>query len=98
MVAGVAQSREQTLPLGLCLVMALSAVGGLWWPQSDQPEWMSRISPAFFTTWSMRGLNDLILREGGLRAVLLPAAVLLAYGATMLVLGMRLFRVRYSAR
>jgi ABC-2 type transport system permease protein len=78
--------------------MALSAVGGLWWPQSDQPDWMNRISPAFFTTWSMRGLNDLILREGGLHAVLLPAVVLLAYGAAMLFLGLRLFRLRYSAR
>jgi ABC-2 type transport system permease protein len=78
--------------------MALSAVGGLWWPQSDQPDWMNRISPAFFTTWSMRGLNDLILREGGLRAVLPPAVVLLVYGLAMLVLGLRLFRIRYSAR
>jgi hypothetical protein len=29
---------------------------------------------------------------------LLPALVLLAYGAAMLALGLRLFRVRYSAR
>src|SRR5215468_262871 len=98
LVAGLAQSREQTLPLGLTLVMALSGLGGLWWPLSVQPDWMNRISPAFFTTWSMRGLNDLILREGGLRAVLLPAVVLLAYGAAMLALGLHLFRVRYSAR
>jgi linearmycin/streptolysin S transport system permease protein len=98
LVAGLAQSREQTLPLGLSLVMALSALGGLWWPQSVQPDWMNRISPAVFTTWSMRGLNDLILREGGLEAVLLPAVVLLAYGTAMLILGLRLFRVRYSAR
>src|SRR5215468_8011244 len=98
LVAGIARSRERTLPLGLSLVMALSALGGLWWPQSVQPDWMNRISPAFFTTWSMRGLNDLILREGGLRAVLLPAVVLLAYGAAMLVLGLRLFRFRFSAR
>src|SRR5215475_12706527 len=98
LVAGLARSREQTLPLGLSLVMALSALGGLWWPQSAQPDWISRISPAVFTTWSMRGLNDLILREGGLRAVLLPAVVLLAYGAAMLVLGLRLFRFRFSAR
>ena len=97
-VAGLAQSREQTLPLGLCLVMALSALGGLWWPQSEQPDWMNRIAPTVFTTWSMRGLNDLILREGGLHAVLLPAVVLLAYGAAMLVLGLHLFRARYSAR
>src|SRR5215470_18492615 len=98
-VAGLAQSREQTLPLALCLVMAFSAIGGLWWPQSEQPDWMNRIAPTVFTTWSMRGLNDLILRERGLHAVLLPAVVLLAYGAAMLlVLGLHLFRVRYSAR
>jgi hypothetical protein len=59
---------------------------------------MNRIAPTVFTTWSMRGLNDLILRQGGLQAVLLPAVVLLAYGTAMLVLGLHLFRVRYSAR
>jgi linearmycin/streptolysin S transport system permease protein len=98
LVAGLAKSREQTLPLGLSMVMALSALGGLWWPQSMQPDWMSRISPAVFTSWSMRGLNDLILREGGLQAVLLPAVVLLGYGTAMLAVGLRLFRVRHSAR
>jgi ABC-2 type transport system permease protein len=98
LVAGLTRSREQTLPLGLSLVMAVSALGGLWWPQSMQPDWMSRISPAVFTTWSMRGLNDLILREGGLRAVLPPAVVLLFYGTAMLVLGLKVFRVRHSAR
>jgi ABC-2 type transport system permease protein len=98
LVAGVARSREQTLPLGLSLVMALSAVGGCWWPQSAQPEWMSDVSPVFFTTWAMRGLNDLILREGGLGMILLPAGVLLAYGAATLAIGVHLFRLRHSAR
>src|SRR5262245_29081702 len=98
LVAGLAQSREQTLPLGLSLVMALSALGGLWWPQSAQPDWISRISPAVFTTWSMRGLNDLILRERGLEAVALPTMVLFLYGAATLFLGLRLFRTRHSAR
>lgn len=98
LVAGLARSREQTLPLGLSLVMALSALGGLWWPQSTQPDWISRISPAVFTTWSMRGLNDLILRERGLEAVALPTAILVLYGAATLFLGLRLFRMRHSAR
>src|SRR5262249_49982757 len=80
LVAGLARSREQTLPIGLSFVMAFSALGGCWWPQSMQPDWMSRIAPAVFTTWSMRGLNDLILREAGLAAILLPATVLLAFG------------------
>lgn len=98
LVAGLARSREQTLPLGLSFVMALSALGGCWWPQSMQPEWMSRIAPAVFTTWAMRGLNDLVLREGGLDAIALPAGVLVTYGAATLLLGVYLFRARHSAR
>jgi linearmycin/streptolysin S transport system permease protein len=98
LVAGLARSREQTLPLGLSMVMALSALGGLWWPQSMQPDWMNRVSPAVFTTWAMRGLNDLILRERGLDAVALPVVVLIVYGAATMALGLRLFRMRFSAR
>jgi ABC-2 type transport system permease protein len=98
LVAGLARSREQTFPLGLSLVMVLSALGGLWWPQSMQPLWMTRISPAVFTTWAMRGLNDLILRQRGLADVMLPVAVLLVYGGATLMLGLRFFRVRHSAR
>jgi len=51
-----------------------------------------------FTTWAMRGLNDLILRERGLEAIVLPSIMLLVYGGTLLAIGLRLFRVRYSAR
>jgi ABC-2 type transport system permease protein len=94
LVAGLARSREDTLPIGLSLVMGLSALGGLWWPQSMQPEWMTRISPAVFTTWAMRGLNDLILRQRGLGAVLLPVGVLVAYALAMVGLGFWLFRSR----
>ena len=98
LVAGLARSREQTLPLGLSFVMALSALGGCWWPQSMQPDWMTRIAPAVFTSWAMRGLNDLILREGGLAAIALPTVILFAYGAATMLAGVHLFRVRHSAR
>ena len=98
LVAGIARSREQTLPLGLSLVMALSALGGCWWPQSMQPEWMSRIAPAVFTTWAMRGLNDLILRERGLDAIGCRPSCSSAYGTLTMLAGIQLFRVRHSAR
>jgi ABC-2 type transport system permease protein len=98
LVAGLAKSREQTLPLGLSFVMALSALGGCWWPQSMQPDWMSRLAPIVFTTWAMRGLNDLILRQGGLAAIAIPTAVLVAYGTATMLAGVHLFRVRYSSR
>jgi ABC-2 type transport system permease protein len=98
LVAGLARTREQTLPLGLTFVMGLSALGGLWWPQSIQPAWMSRIGPLVFTTWAMRGLNDLVLRDRGLAAMGVPVGVLMAYGAATLALGLLLFRRRHSAR
>jgi ABC-2 type transport system permease protein len=98
LVAGLARTREQTLPLALTFVMTLSALGGLWWPQSIQPDWMSRLGPAVFTTWAMRGLNDLILRDRGLEALATPVGMLVAYGATALALGLLLFRRRHSAR
>jgi ABC-2 type transport system permease protein len=98
LVAGLTRTREQVLPVGLSLVMAVSALGGLWWPQSMQPEWMSRVSPAVFTTWAMRGLNDLILRQRGLDAVAVPAGVLVLYAAVTLAIGLQLFRIRHSAR
>ena len=41
---------------------------------------------------------DLVLRDRGLAAVALPASMLLAQGAALLALGLRLFRVRHSAR
>jgi ABC-type multidrug transport system permease subunit len=97
-VAGVARTREQTLPLSLSFVMGFSALGGLWWPQSIQPEWMQRISPIVFTTWAMRGMNDLVLRDRGLDSMVVPVSVLVLYGVVAMAIGLWLYRVRHSAR
>ncbi len=98
LVAGIARTREQTQPMSLAVVMAFSALGGLWWPPSITPEWMRTISPAFFTTWAMRGMNDLVLRDRGVSAILEPVGVLFLYGLVLLAFGLRFFRTRHSAR
>jgi ABC-2 type transport system permease protein len=98
LVAGLSRSREQTQPLSLALVMVLSGLGGLWWPQSIEPEWMQSISPIVFTTWAMQGMNDLVLRDRGLGALAQPMLVLFGYGLLTLAIGIRLFRTRHSAR
>jgi ABC-2 type transport system permease protein len=98
LVAGLARTREQTLPLGLSVVMALSGLGGCWWPLWVQPDWMKTVSSFVFTTWAMHGLNDLILRDRGLEAMVMPVTVLLLYGSAILGLGVWLFRFRHSAR
>ena len=53
---------------------------------------------AVFTTWAMRGMNDLVLRNRGLSAMTEPVTALLLYGLVLLAIGIRLFRSRHSAR
>jgi ABC-2 type transport system permease protein len=98
LVAGLTVNREQVQPLGLAVVVVLSGLGGLWWPQSMGPEWMEAVSPALYTTWAMRGMNDLVLRDRGLEAVQQPLVVMTLYGLVMLALGVGLFRARCGAR
>jgi ABC-2 type transport system permease protein len=96
--AGVAGTREQTLPVGLACVLAFSCLGGLWWPPWVTPLWMQNISSAVFTTWAMQGMNDLMLRGRGLEALPLTTSVLAANGIGLTALGLVLFRSRHGTR
>src|SRR5215813_1796905 len=98
LAAGLAKTREQTLPIGLSFVMVFSCLGGLWWPPWVTPLWMQQISSVVFTTWAMQGMNDLVLRNRGLDALPVTAGVLLSYGLALAASGLLLFRVRHSAR
>jgi ABC-2 type transport system permease protein len=74
----------------------MAAVGGCWWPIDLEPRWMRSVALAFPTTWAMEAFNDLMIRRRGADSVYLPTAVLLAYGAAYLAVGLALFRRRYS--
>lgn len=98
LVAGLTANRAQVQPLGLAVVVVLSGLGGLWWPPAMGPQWMEAVSPALYTTWAMRGLNDLVLRNRGLEAMGAPVVVLTLYGLATLAIGLGLFRARTGAR
>jgi ABC-type multidrug transport system permease subunit len=98
LAAGLAGTREQTLPIGLAFVLAFSCLGGLWWPPWVTPMWMQGISSTVFTTWAMQGMNDLMLRDRGLAALPLTTSVLVSNGIGLTALGLALFRARHSAR
>jgi ABC-2 type transport system permease protein len=91
LVAAVASTREQTLPLSLAITLTLAALGGLWWPISLVPEWLRMLGQLFFPTWTMYGMSDLILRDRGFEAVLIPVAVTAAQGVLILGLALRVF-------
>jgi len=98
LVAVFTRTRAQVQPLGLGLVVLLSGLGGLWWPESTQPQWMQAVSSMAYTSWAMSGMNDLVLRGRGLEALVQPLAVLAIYTLVSVALGVSLFRARQEAR
>lgn len=91
-VAALARTREQIIPVGLSAVFVLAALGGCWWPFYEQPKWMQTVAHALMTTWSMFAIHDVMLRDRTLLEVAPKLAILLAYGGASFVIGMRLFR------
>ena len=92
------RTRAQVQPLGLGLVVLLSGLGGLWWPESTQPPWMQAVSSVAYTSWAMSGMNDLVLRGRGFEVLARPLSVLAIYAVTAMAIGIGLFRMRQEAR
>jgi ABC-2 type transport system permease protein len=91
-IAAVARTREQIIPVGLSAVFILAALGGCWWPFFEQPKWMQVIAQGVMTTWSMFAIHDVMLRDKGLLDVAPKLLFLLAYGFVSFAIGLRLFR------
>jgi ABC-type multidrug transport system permease subunit len=91
-IAAVARTREQIIPVGMSAVFILAALGGCWWPFFEQPKWMQTIAQGVMTTWSMFAIHDVMLRERGLLDVAPKLLFLLAYGLVSFAIGLRFFR------
>ena len=97
-VAAIARTREQIIPVGMSVVFILAALGGLWWPFYDQPKWMQMIGDGAMTSWSMLAIQDVILRDRGVVEVWRSLLILTAYGAVCFAIGLRLFHYGRSQR
>lgn len=91
-VAAIARTREQIVPIGLSAVFILAALGGCWWPFYEQPQWMQTIANGAMTTWSMFAIHDVMLRDRTFLEVLPKIALLFAYGLASFAIGLRFFR------
>lgn len=91
-IAALARTREQIIPVGLSAVFILAALGGCWWPFYEQPKWMQWVAHGLMTTWSMFAIHDVMLRDRTLFEVAPKVGFLLAYGAASFWVGLRLFR------
>jgi ABC-2 type transport system permease protein len=79
-------------------VITFGAIGGLWWPLYIEPLWMQSIAPAFFTTWAMWAMTDIVLRDRSLFEMQGTLLGLLGQGTFLITIGLVLFRARHSRR
>ena len=95
LVAAVAKSAEQILPLSLAVSVGLAALCGLWWPLNMVPAYLRITGELFFPAWAMSGMTDLMLRDRGLTALVMPLAIIAAEGTAILAGALALFRARH---
>ena len=91
-VAALARTREQIIPIGLSAVFILAALGGLWWPFFEQPKWMQTIGQGVMTSWSMFAIQDVMLRDKTLVQIAPKLLFLVTYGLVSFAVGSRFFR------
>jgi ABC-2 type transport system permease protein len=67
-------------------------LGGCWYPRELFPDIVQKITLALPTTWSMIGMNDILLRGADLAGVLPVVGVLCGFAAVFLSIGVLRFR------
>ena len=79
---------------GICVLasLLLAAFGGCWWPLEIGPPALKTIALCTPTGWALVALHQLISFGSGFGAVLLPLAVLVAFGVAANALAARFFR------
>jgi ABC-2 type transport system permease protein len=77
LIAGVARSAEQASNWQSVIAIVLGLLGGTFFPVSQAPGILSRLTFAAPQAWFLRGLGD--LRGGGISAVWVPALAMLGF-------------------
>lgn len=87
-IACVARTHDSVMPIGAVVAMAMSAIGGCWWPIDFEPSWMRAIAQWLPTTWTMRAFNDLMIRGSAPASALWPSAAVFGLGVIYLCVGL----------
>jgi ABC-2 type transport system permease protein len=78
--------------LSLALGMSMAMLGGCWYPRELFPDVVQKITLALPTTWSMIGMNNILLRGQDLAGVLPVVGVLCGFAVLFIAVGVLRFR------
>ena len=92
LLATVARTERQASSIALTLSLALSALGGAWWPLEITPPLYQKLALLLPTAWAMRAYTDVLVRDVSVLEVLPTCGVLLGSAAVFVALGAWRFR------
>ncbi len=87
-IACVARTHDSVMPFGAVVAMAMSAIGGCWWPLDFEPSWMRAFAQSLPTTWTMLAFNNLMIRDLPAASALWPSLATVSLGIVFLVVGL----------
>ncbi|MCL5290005.1 MAG: ABC transporter permease, partial [Firmicutes bacterium] len=65
LLASLCRTRSQVTGISVLVVLAMSSLGGSWWPLYIVPELMQKVAHITLTAWAMGGFNALLTYGGG---------------------------------
>jgi len=92
LVSALVRTRDQLSGAGPLISTGLAMLGGCLWPVEILSPFMKAVALCTPTGWAVIGLTDIVARNQGLASALLPTAVLLAFAAVSLGVGIRLLK------
>jgi len=87
-IACLARTHDSVMPFGAVVAMAMSAIGGCWWPLDFEPSWMRAFAQFLPTTWTMLAFNNLMIRNLPPASALWPSCATIVLGIAFLMVGL----------
>lgn len=87
-VGSVFKTANQAMPVGAISVVLFSAMGGVWVPIEILPDIMRRIAMVSPLHWSLEGVDQVVIRNGNIGAILPSFLIMLLIGTVLCALPM----------
>lgn len=92
LLAAVSKTQGQARALGTLLILAMSSIGGAWFPTSFMPPFIQTLAKGSIVYWSMEAFLAVLWRGAGLVEILPYFGVL--FGISLAVIAVSLWRFR----
>ncbi|MDY0339723.1 MAG: ABC transporter permease [Coriobacteriia bacterium] len=92
MVSALVRTRDQMSGLSPLVSTGLAMIGGCMWPLEIVSSFMQTLAKFTPTGWAVMGLTDVVFRNQGAGAAVIPALVLVGFASVMLGIGVKMLK------